>query len=320
MNIETTNTGIQSKCKVAIEGGSFKTDTYTIYLYSGTENNTLKDTLVEGIFYKSSTDETTIINSNLSTISNNQGTLNIQDCVLNNDISNSGSNNIMTLNKITQTSGRIVNSGTMTMNDINMEFNRNNCVGITSSFYNSGRLFINNSSIKLNDKTNYTNKLYGLYNYGLGTATLNNTSIKVTTPKGTAYGLYSHEADSIATILGGAIEAADSTTAYGIYINGTVTLGEAESSDSPNYGSEFANVSTEYPLIKGIGTTSGIGVKKVSGYFNYYDGKLVGSTSAKPDATSEVEYDYEVSTYNEEDTGYEYNILEYIKRKNIELS
>ena len=255
----------------------------------------------------------------------------------------------MTLNKITQTSGRIVNSGTMTineltginnynpingaeyrfivntgtlnMNDINMEFNRNNCVGITSSFYNSGRLFINNSSIKLNDKTNYTNKLYGLYNYGLGTATLNNTSIKVTTPKGTAYGLYSHEADSIATILGGAIEAADSTTAYGIYINnGTVTLGEAESSDSPNYGSEFANVSTEYPLIKGIGTTSGIGVKKVSGYFNYYDGKLVGSTSAKPDATSEVEYDYEVSTYNEEDTGYEYNILEYIKRKNIELS
>ena len=131
----------------------------------------------------------------------------------------------------------------------------------------------------------------------------------------TNYGIYSNGANSIVTIHGGTIEATDSTASYGIYINnGTVTVGEKESSDSPNYGNEFANVSTEYPLIKGIGTT-GIGVKKVSGYFNYYDGKLVGSTNAKPDATSEVEYNYEVSTYNEEETGYEYIILEYIKRK-----
>ena len=120
--------------------------------------------------------------------------------------------------------------------------------------------------------------------------------------------MYSDNANNNITILSGTIDV-DSINAYGIYVNnGTVTMGEYDGS-----GTEEVEVSTTDPMVKAVGTTTGIGAKKVNGYLKYYDGKIIGSTNAKPDTTTEVEYNYEVKFYNEADTGYEYCILEYMK-------
>ena len=76
-----------------------------------------------------------------------------------------------------------------------------------------------------------------------------------------------------------------------------------------------AEVSIEYPYVKGIGTTTGIGLSMGNATFNYYDGKLVGSTSARglTDITSNTEKNYQVINGEEEETGYKYCILEFIK-------
>ena len=44
----------------------------------------------------------------------------------------------------------------------------------------------------------------------------------------------------------------------------------------------------------------------------YYDGKILGSTNAKPDTTTEVEKNYEVVTYKDSNN-YEYTVLEFMK-------
>ena len=45
----------------------------------------------------------------------------------------------------------------------------------------------------------------------------------------------------------------------------------------------------------------------------YYDGKITGSTNAKPETTTEVEYPYEATLYTDATTGYEYYVLEYLE-------
>ncbi len=96
-----------------------------------------------------------------------------------------------------------------------------------------------------------------------------------------------------------------SSFAYGIYINdGVVSMGIKDDGE----------VSTINPYVEAVNKTLGIGVKKVNGYFNFYDGKIVGSTNAKPDTTSDVEYLYEATIKQDEETGYEYCILESMNR------
>ena len=77
-------------------------------------------------------------------------------------------------------------------------------------------------------------------------------------------------------------------------------------------GTESDKVSITDPSISAIGKTLGIGVKKANGYFKYYDGKILGSTNAKPDTTTEVEKNYEVVTYKDSNN-YEYTVLEFMK-------
>ena len=99
-----------------------------------------------------------------------------------------------------------------------------------------------------------------------------------------------------------------------VYIDsGAVTLGEPEPTDSLGYGKDTANVSTTNPYIEAIGTTTGIGIKNVAGRLNYYDGKIVGSTAAKPEVASDIEYLYESIDYTDEETGYKYCILEWMR-------
>ena len=93
------------------------------------------------------------------------------------------------------------------------------------------------------------------------------------------------------------------SNAYGIYITGgEVTLGENENP---------AIVSTTNPEISAIGTTSGVGVKKLDGIFNYYDGIIIGSHEAKPEAPTDIPDRYRV-VFNTNLDGYKNCILEYV--------
>ena len=105
------------------------------------------------------------------------------------------------------------------------------------------------------------------------------------------------------TIPNATIELDDSVNAYGIYItNGEVTLGVDENP---------AVVSTTSPLVSAIGTTSGIGVKKLDGIFNYYDGIITGSLEAKPEAPTDIPTRYRV-IFNNDANNYQNCILEYV--------
>ena len=69
-------------------------------------------------------------------------------------------------------------------------------------------------------------------------------------------------------------------------------------------------VSQENPRIYVQGTSRGIGVKKLNGNFNFYDGVIWASKYTKPETTTNVQTNYEVTTYVDEETGFEYAWLE----------
>ena len=134
---------------------------------------------------------------------------------------------------------------------------------------------------------------YGIYN-GSGTVTLsdNTISINSTNPaKGKTQGIH-NESGNI-SLLNDTVSVTGSE-AYGIHNNnGSVTLGEAEPDNSPDRGKATAHVSITNPSISANGSTSGIGVKNISGRFNYFDGNIFGTTAALPETPTLVEYKYE---------------------------
>ena len=130
-----------------------------------------------------------------------------------------------------------------------------------------------------------------------------------------AYGVYVDSGNLNISYTNGIINATG-TTAYGIYINnGSVTMGVAEDSSSPNYGTANADVSTTNPSVKAVGTTTGIGVKKINGIFDFYDGIIIGSTAAKPEVATHIEYGFEAYQPEAEPTngdGYKTNYLYFL--------
>ena len=101
--------------------------------------------------------------------------------------------------------------------------------------------------------------------------------------------------------------------AYGIYVaGGTVIMGEAEPTNSADYGKATAHVSLTNPSIRATGATSGIGVKKTAGAFNYYDGIITANTAAEPEPPTNVEYLFEPATHTDGDSN-QYVILEYMR-------
>ena len=103
-----------------------------------------------------------------------------------------------------------------------------------------------------------------------------------------------------------------SNDSYGIYMkDGTLTIGTYFGG-----GVESTDVSTTNPHIESINTNSrvnynGIGVKVLAGTFNYYDGLIIGSTEAKPEAPTAIEPRYRV--FNTTDiNGYDNCVLQYV--------
>jgi hypothetical protein len=173
-----------------------------------------------------------------------------------------------------------------------------------TGIYNTGTLEYNSGTI--NVSRGYS---YGIYTDG-GNTTFHAGTVNVA-GSAASYGYYAN--NGATTILDGTITATGGN-AYGIYVaeNGNVTMGEAEPTESEDYGKETAHVSTTAPSISAIGTTSGIGVKKADGKFNYYDGKITGSTAAKPELPTKIEYLYEATNYTDEND-HQYCILTYMR-------
>ena len=175
----------------------------------------------------------------------------------------------------------IKNAGTATIDGLTIDNNDSVTINRTSAgIVNEGQMMLKNADISLDRYESY-----GIYTLG-GELTLLDSTVNIT-----------------------------GATSYGLYINdGDLTMGIPEPVDSPNYGTENADVSTTNPAITAIGTTSGIGVYKNLGRFKYYDGVITGSTSAIPrdKITTDVEHLYE-PTFHTDANGHDVCILTWMR-------
>ena len=137
---------------------------------------------------------------------------------------------------------------------------------------------------------------------------INVTNISATVSGTTTYGIYM--TDTNLNLVSGNISATGTTT-YGIYKTtdtGTITFGSFD-----DVSGESTLVSETIPSISAIGTTTGIGIKTSNATFNYYDGKILGSSSSRVqnEYTNDMEKDYEVREYTD-GNGYKYCVPKYI--------
>ena len=195
-------------------------------------------------------------------------------------------------------------------------------------------------TISLQDVTidnSYAEQMNGIYVKD-GTVTANNTNINIqnNTSNSTSYaiimdnGTYTHDGGNINVsdvyngygaylnngefnFKNGRMTLSNNTTSYGVYMNSQTVIYTQGIYDGR--GTEDSDVSETSPYISAVGTTTGIGVRMGGGTFNYYDGYITGSTSPRQegDITSRTELNYQVSTKLDENTGYNYCILEYNK-------
>ena len=259
-------------------------------------NNGLLDLIGANITYDN--------NNDTNAIYNNNGTVSIDNSVIN-----------VETNYQYDRYGIYAYGGTT--NITNSEINSVSNYGNISAIYltNSADAAIENTTINATGNYSSSYNTYGINvdNYYTNTLLLKNNTITVsgvTKNYGIMVKSSSSSTTSASTVAleSGTINVSGANV-YGIYVDtGTVTMGINDGD-----GTENALVSIENPLVKSIGTSSGIGVKKVNGYFNFYDGKIIGSTNAKPETTTTVEYNYEASIYINEETGYEECILKYLK-------
>jgi hypothetical protein len=152
---------------------------------------------------------------------------------------------------------------------------------------------------------------YSVYNDS-GDLNLNSTDINVELAPMSVRGLYNGSGNVV--IHDGSL-AVQGATVYGIYnTTGEVTIGEPEPSTSPDYGGQNANVDTQNPNIRAIGSSTGIGAHNDSGKVNFYDGRITASSMPFQPSEylpTEAEYRYEPREYTDGD-GYKYVILEWM--------
>ena len=313
--VKTSKIAVNNTSTLTINNGTYTGTNYSVYNNSNKVVNITGATL-NGVFYNSGTNETICdtctINSN---IQNSTSTLTVSNSNINNSkITNTGTMSLIgstytnTIGSTSQSSldTAISNSSTMIIDNTNILVNKSDVGKHSQAILNTKNLTIqNNSKINIGSLNN-TYEYRGITNQGTGDITISESEINVTGGS-VAYGIYSNSANAKATILTGKIDVERAVNAYGVYANtGTFEMGHYEGT-----GGETADVSTTDPLIYVQGDR-GIGVKKINGAFNFYDGIIEASKFAKPETTTNVEYQYEVTTYVDENTGFEYALLEYM--------
>jgi len=302
-----------------IDSENYKAIDFTIQSSTG---NVINNSVIKGKIRNygtlSITDSALVQNSSYeqSYITNEStGTLNLTNLTINRISSGiskwAGTDSTLTVGN----RSLLQNKGVLNINNVNMThgYSDNNTCNY-NLIGNSGTATINNFNLANDDSgitsTNTARTVYGILN--TGTMTLNNSSIALT--RSTSYGIYNRAGtlnmDHTTINISG-------ETAYGIYVeDGDLTMGEAEPTDSPNYGTENAAVSTTDPKVTAIGTTTGIGVYKDVGRFKYYDGIITGSTWAIPrdNISSDVEHLYE-PTFHTDENGHDVCILTWMREQ-----
>lgn len=318
-NIKTKKTAINNLGSINISGTYESQSSYAIYTASLYGENTFDNVNLTGSYgiYSNSLSQINITNSTVNSpiyINQTSEIITIDNSTLKDSLTNKGTSTITnsTIEQTLDGEGSTIKNASGTVNITSTTIAINHTGTIDNSEYN---VIINNSAndvIISNCDINLTTTSKGIDNiiqnnnsgnirYSASDIVANGTNI--------VRGIYSSDISTgTITIDDGTVTVTSDNQAYGIYIeNGIVTMGIKDGD-----GTENANVSITNPIIKAVGST-GIGVKRVNGTFNYYDGKIIGSTAAKPDTTTNTEYNYEVVTNIDTETGYEYCILEYMK-------
>jgi hypothetical protein len=149
--------------------------------------------------------------------------------------------------------------------------------------HNHGAMTITNTAITQDDYASDEFQSVAIYNDT--DTTLNLDGVTITTARMSTTAIALHNERGATIITNNASLTATGKNARGLEINsGSVTLG-VEETDPNKRGTEYADISTTYPLVSAIGTNSGNSVVLESGAFNFYDGKLVQSN----DVTGENE-------------------------------
>ena len=196
-------------------------------------------------------------------------------------------------------------SNSSTISNIEININRaNNAFGIYADNTNSN-ITVDGGEFNSTDSVN----TYGVY-VDKGTLVTRNADYHV---NGTtsAYGAFVNNGSY--TIETGNIYA-HAATAYGVRIDDNSTSGSITLGIKENTGFDSTTTSTIDPYIEAIGTTTGYGISRGNGAFNFYDGKFTGSTNARTagSATSDTERNYQIKIVPAVDDQYEYCILEFM--------
>ncbi|MBE6161120.1 MAG: hypothetical protein E7158_02725 [Firmicutes bacterium] len=340
VNTNVTDTAIRNTGALTATGGNIYGKSYAISDYS-TKDSTFTDVILKSdssSFYKSSNSNIMIDNSNTTdsivgnityyatmkfditniklngSINNSRsGIVTIDSSELNGTINNSGTLNLKDSSDIYEhKSGNITlvtNTGTLNLDNSTLKIKKesSNTSNELTTLYNTGTVVVDDSDIIKNDTSIMNTKHYAIRNNNSGNITINSGNV-ISTGGKISYGIYNENASSKVTIKSGNIDVSNARNAYGIYANkGEVVLGEYDGSGLPNVPKQ------NDPYVIGVGIDTGIGVKKIDGLFKYYDGVIVGSTEAKPESTTEVEYKYETTFELYEGTGYQKCYLEYLE-------
>ena len=199
-------------------------------------------------------------------------------------------------------SSNSTNENTIKNIEINMD-QVNNIYGIYSN--NTGTIDLDTGELNLTNSAN----INGVY-VDSGTFTSRNVNYHINATNN-ANGVYIN--NGTFTIESGNIYVNAANTAYGIRINDNSTSGVMTLGIYEGNGYESTSTSTTDPYIEAIGTT-GYGIARGNGTFNFYDGRFAGSTNARTagSITSSVERNYQLKTVSATDDEYEYCILEFM--------
>ena len=312
---------------ITIRNATIRNPYYPIYL-NGYDNLKLYNTTLNGTLVVSSTSSLEytggVVNGSIYT----EGKTKIDNITINSSYKY-GISNHADASKANIITNSVINTS-------NADDNGDNCIA------NYGYIEIINTDINFTNQEK--NELAALQNYdngyfkyiggnitssssnhldGIGVLNnSNSTETSILSPKsikvyninnqvynGYGYGIYSKK--GILDLKTGTIDVYNNLNSYGIYqTGGEVIVGTYDGS-----GLYSADVSTTDPYIKSIGISSGIGAKRTSGTFRFFDGKLEGSTSSNPEAPTQIEPNYIVKKYTSVTTGNEYAILECLSDK-----
>lgn len=305
MQIHSKRNGIQNLGTMLIDNVSVITAKDSDALANSAVFTAQNNSVLDGGVRGSSCASTTTINN--SSISHTSSSVN-------------GELNIINNSTVTDSSFGVYQCGVMKIDSSTFTLTNSDDDPAFIILNQQGNVTISNSTLTNNRNYYSSSKYTTVYNAG-GTVTATDSTFIVDITNShnatsTIYGIY-NASGYFYLKSGTVITRGEAKYSYGIYVDyGIVTIGEAESPDSPNYGLETADVSTTDPLIKaetGSQQSRGIMIKNSSCKVYFYDGKIMGKTYSMQQQPTGTEYLYETKATTED--GYKVLTLEWMRQQ-----